>query len=159
MPSGVGRGGTEARSVVVRSPDPAANYRRPPPDAAKFRWGAEESPENRRETFSNTINLKEMYVATLFKLKQNADPALVEKWRLLALGMKDCVPGVLDLRIGPPMQVASAAPKGYDLGSVVLFENAESLDGFATHPGHLEVIEIYRQVMDEDSSLFYDIDF
>lgn len=46
------------------------------------------------------------------------------------------VPGLLDLRAGPPLEFMARLAKGFDMGVVVLLDYVESLATMFTHPSH-----------------------
>jgi antibiotic biosynthesis monooxygenase (ABM) superfamily enzyme len=53
-------------------------------------------------------------------------------------GLKDSVPGVVDLSIGENFSPRSG---GYTHGLFVRFETAEDLQGYIEHPDHQAVVE------------------
>jgi len=53
-------------------------------------------------------------------------------------GLKDAVPGVVDLSIGENFSPRSG---GYTHGLFVRFETGEDLKGYLEHPDHLAVVE------------------
>ncbi|KAJ9640325.1 hypothetical protein H2201_006904 [Coniosporium apollinis] len=95
----------------------------------------------------------------LFKLKKGVDPAKVERWQMLAEGMVGQIPGLLDLRTAPPLEMTVKLSKGYDMAVVVLLDYVESLATFFTHHAHDEVNALYEEVCDKEYTLGYDIEF
>ena len=53
-------------------------------------------------------------------------------------GLKDTVPGVVDLTVGENFSERSG---GYTHGIFVRFESVEGLQGYMKHPDHLAVVE------------------
>jgi hypothetical protein len=53
-------------------------------------------------------------------------------------GLKDSVPGVVDLTVGENFSERSG---GYTHGMFVRFESREGLQGYMKHPDHLAVVE------------------
>ncbi len=53
-------------------------------------------------------------------------------------GLKDTVPGVVDLTVGENFSERSG---GYTHGIFVRFESPEGLQGYMKHPDHLAVVE------------------
>jgi antibiotic biosynthesis monooxygenase (ABM) superfamily enzyme len=53
-------------------------------------------------------------------------------------GLKDTVPGVVDLSVGENFSPRSG---GYTHGIFVRFESVEDLQGYMKHPDHLAVVE------------------
>ena len=53
-------------------------------------------------------------------------------------GLKDTVPGVVDLTVGENFSERSG---GYTHGIFVRFESREGLQGYMKHPDHLAVVE------------------
>ncbi|KAB8219493.1 hypothetical protein BDV33DRAFT_204409 [Aspergillus novoparasiticus] len=100
-----------------------------------------------------------VYHIALFKLKSDADPIKVEKWKQQAHAMVGQVPGLLDLQADSPTEFTAPLAKGFDMAVVVLLDYLESLATFFTHPSHHQVNILYQEVCDHKSTIAYDIEF
>jgi hypothetical protein len=60
-------------------------------------------------------------------------------------GLKDTVPGVVDLTVGENFSGRSG---GYTHGIFVRFESVEDLQGYMKHPDHLAVVEKLDRLTD-----------
>jgi hypothetical protein len=70
--------------------------------------------------------------------RDDASPADIEDLIASIRGLKDTVPGVVDLSIGENFSPRSG---GYTHGLFVRFESTEDLQGYMEHPDHLAVVE------------------
>ena len=70
--------------------------------------------------------------------KEDASPEDIEDLISSIRGLKDTVPGVVDLAVGENFSPRSG---GYTHGLFVRFETAEDLQGYLEHPDHQAVGE------------------
>ena len=71
-------------------------------------------------------------------VRGEAPPEDVEDLISSIRGLKDTVPGVVDLSVGENFSERSG---GYTHGIFVRFESVEDLQGYMKHPDHLAVVE------------------
>ena len=71
-------------------------------------------------------------------VRGEASPEDVEDLISSIRGLKDTVPGVVDLSVGENFSERSG---GYTHGLFVRFESVEDLQGYMKHPDHLAVVE------------------
>ena len=71
-------------------------------------------------------------------VKEDASPEDVEELISSIRGLKDSVPGVVDLTVGENFSGRSG---GYTHGLFVRFESREDLQRYMEHPDHLAVVE------------------
>ncbi len=71
-------------------------------------------------------------------VKEDASPEDVEDLISSIRGLKDSVPGVVDLTVGENFSGRSG---GYTHGLFVRFESREDLQRYMEHPDHLAVVE------------------
>ena len=74
----------------------------------------------------------------LFKWRPEAAREAIDAAALGLQGLKDRIPGILDLTCGDNFSERS---QGFDFGLVVRFTNQEALDGYGPHPLHQEVVQ------------------
>jgi Stress responsive A/B Barrel Domain len=70
--------------------------------------------------------------------REDASPEDIEDLISSIRGLKDTVPGVVDLTVGENFSERSG---GYTHGIFVRFESREDLQGYMKHPDHLAVVE------------------
>jgi antibiotic biosynthesis monooxygenase (ABM) superfamily enzyme len=70
--------------------------------------------------------------------KDDASPEDIEELMSSMRGLKDTVPGVVDLSIGENFSPRSG---GYTHGLFVRFETADDLQGYLEHPDHQAIVE------------------
>jgi hypothetical protein len=70
--------------------------------------------------------------------KDDASPEDIEDLMSSMRGLKDTVPGVVDLSIGENFSPRSG---GYTHGLFVRFETADDLQGYLEHPDHQAIVE------------------
>jgi hypothetical protein len=73
----------------------------------------------------------------LLAAKADASPEDIEDLIASIRGLKDTVPGIVDLSAGENFSSRSG---GYTHGLFVRFESAEDLQGYLKHPDHLAVV-------------------
>ncbi len=71
-------------------------------------------------------------------VKEDASPEDVEDLISSIRGLRDTVPGVVDLTVGENFSERSG---GYTHGLFVRFETREDLQRYMKHPDHLAVVE------------------
>ena len=71
-------------------------------------------------------------------VREEASPEDIEDLISSIRGLKEAVPGVVDLSIGENFSERSG---GYTHGIFVRFESVEGLQGYMKHPDHLAVVE------------------
>ena len=71
-------------------------------------------------------------------VKEDASPEDIEDLIASIRGLKDTVPGVVDLSVGENFSPRSG---GYTHGLFVRFETADDLQGYLEHPDHQAVVE------------------
>ena len=71
-------------------------------------------------------------------VREDASPEDVEDLISSLRGLKDTIPGVVDLAVGENFSERSG---GYTHGLFVRFESREDLQGYMKHPDHLAVVE------------------
>ena len=71
-------------------------------------------------------------------VREDASPEDVEDLIASIRGLKDSVPGVVDLTVGENFSERSG---GYTHGLFVRFETREDLQRYMKHPDHLAVVE------------------
>jgi hypothetical protein len=71
-------------------------------------------------------------------VREDASPEDVEDLMSSIRGLKDTVPGVVDLSVGENFSERSG---GYTHGLFVRFESREDLREYLKHPDHLAVVE------------------
>jgi hypothetical protein len=71
-------------------------------------------------------------------VKEDASHEDIEDLISSIRGLRDTVPGVVDLTVGENFSERSG---GYTHGIFVRFESVEGLQGYMKHPDHLAVVE------------------
>jgi hypothetical protein len=71
-------------------------------------------------------------------VRDDASPEDIEDLISSIRGLKDTVPGVVELTVGENFSERSG---GYTHGFFVRFESVEGLQGYMKHPDHLAVVE------------------
>ena len=72
------------------------------------------------------------------EVSEDASPGDVEDLISSIRGLRDTIPGVVDLSVGENFSERSG---GYTHGLFVRFESVEDLQGYLKHPDHLDVVE------------------
>jgi hypothetical protein len=78
-------------------------------------------------------------------VREDASPDDVEDLISSIRGLKETVPGVVDLTVGEDFTGRSG---GYTHGIFVRFESVEDLQGYMKHPDHLAVVEKLDRLTD-----------
>lgn len=74
----------------------------------------------------------------LFKWKADTPPERVEQVRQALLGLRDAIPGILEITCG---QNFSDRAQGYETALVVRFESRAALDAYLPHPAHRALVD------------------
>jgi hypothetical protein len=87
-----------------------------------------------------------------FKYRKDVEESarLDHRTRLKALADID---GILDFKVGGDFV---RSPRSYDTGIVVLFRDRAALDGYATHPRHMPVAQLGRDLSDSIVAVDFD---
>ena len=99
------------------------------------------------------------YVHTvIFHLKKDAPEAEADALIADAHEMLRLIPSVRDLRAGKPAEKATPdlAKKDYQVGLLVLFDDADGLEAYLKHPMHLKYVEKHGKHLDRDKLVVYD---
>jgi len=78
-------------------------------------------------------------------VREDASPEDTDDLISSIWGLKDTVPGVVDLTVGENFSERSG---GYTHGIFVRFESREDLQGYMKHPDHLAVVEKLDRLTD-----------
>ncbi|KAF9694194.1 hypothetical protein EKO04_007707 [Ascochyta lentis] len=76
------------------------------------------------------------FQVALFKLKPDADPALVQEWLAVSRTIPEKIPCVRRLVAGQPAASFEHVAKGWDMAAFIEFDSAESVTEFHGHPAH-----------------------
>ena len=87
-----------------------------------------------------------------FKYRKDVDDAARRDHRTRLETLAD-VDGILDFKVGEDFV---RSPRSYDTGIVVLFRDRAALDGYATHPRHLPVAQLGRDLSDSIVAVDFD---
>lgn len=91
----------------------------------------------------------------LFKVKREASPEAIEAMLTELSGLKDQVPGIVDLTRGTNFSDRS---QGYTHGLVVRFQDRRALESYLPHPAHQAVVENrIRPIIDDVMVVDYEI--
>ena len=64
------------------------------------------------------------------------------------------IEGILDFKVGEDIV---HSPRSYDAGLVVLFRDRSALDSYATHPRHVPVAQLGRDLTDAIVAVDFDV--
>jgi hypothetical protein len=87
-----------------------------------------------------------------FKYRKDVDEAARQDHRIRLKALAD-IDGILDFKAGPDFV---RSPRSYDMGLVVLFRDRAALDGYATHPRHVPVAQLGRDLSDSIVAVDFD---
>ena len=87
-----------------------------------------------------------------FKYRKDVDEAARQDHRSRLKALAD-VDGILDFKVGADFV---RSPRSYDTGIVVLFRDRAALDGYATHPRHVPVAQLGRDLSDSIIAVDFD---
>ena len=87
-----------------------------------------------------------------FKYRKDVDEAARQDHRARLKALAD-IDGILDFKVGADFV---RSPRSYDTGIVVLFRDRAALDGYATHPRHVPVAQLGRDLSDSIIAVDFD---
>jgi microsomal dipeptidase-like Zn-dependent dipeptidase len=87
-----------------------------------------------------------------FKYRKDVDEAARQDHRTRLKALAD-VDGILDFKVGADFV---RSPRSYDTGIVVLFRDRAALDGYATHPRHVPVAQLGRDLSETIVAVDFD---
>ena len=87
-----------------------------------------------------------------FKYRTDVNEAARQDHRTRLKALAD-VDGILDFKVGPDFV---RSPRSYDTGIVVLFRDRAALDGYATHPRHVPVAQLGRDLSESIVAVDFD---
>lgn len=87
-----------------------------------------------------------------FKYRTDVDEAARQDHRTRLKALAD-VDGILDFKVGADFV---RSPRSYDTGIVVLFRDRAALDGYATHPRHVPVAQLGRDLSETIVAVDFD---
>jgi hypothetical protein len=87
-----------------------------------------------------------------FKYRADVSESAREDHRARLKALAD-VDGILDFKVGGDF---IRSPRSYDTGIVVLFRDRAALDGYATHPRHVPVAQLGRDLSDSIVAVDFD---
>jgi microsomal dipeptidase-like Zn-dependent dipeptidase len=87
-----------------------------------------------------------------FRYRKDVDEAAREDHRTRLKALAD-VDGIVDFKVGADFV---RSPRSYDTGIVVLFRDRAALDGYATHPRHVPVAQLGRDLSESIIAVDFD---
>ena len=91
----------------------------------------------------------------VFKWKENASADAIAAALAGLRGLKDQVPGIVELTVGTNF---SARSQGFDAGLVVRFIDRAALDTYVPHPAHQSVVQnLLNPIREESIVIDYEI--
>jgi hypothetical protein len=87
-----------------------------------------------------------------FKYRKDVAEAARAEHRAKLDALKD-IEGIVDFKVGADFV---RSPRSYDTGIVVLFRDRAALDGYATHPRHVPVAQLGRDLSDSIVAVDFD---
>jgi Stress responsive A/B Barrel Domain len=87
-----------------------------------------------------------------FKYRKDVNDAARHDHRARLRALAD-IDGILDFKVGEDF---ICSPRSYDTGIVVLFRDRAALDGYATHPRHVPVAQLGRDLSDSIVAVDFD---
>lgn len=88
-----------------------------------------------------------------FKYKADTAASARTEHRARLSTLKD-IDGILDFKVGEDFV---RSPRSFDTGLVVLFRDRAALDGYATHPRHIPVAQLGRDLSDAIVAVDFDV--
>jgi hypothetical protein len=94
----------------------------------------------------------------IFTMKKDAPEGEADALIADAHELLQTIPSVRGLKVGKPSEKSSprAAHKKYDVGLMVLFEDAEGMETYLKHPQHLKYVDKHLKHVDEEKLVVYD---
>jgi stress responsive alpha/beta barrel protein len=87
-----------------------------------------------------------------FKYRKDVDEAARQEHRTRLRALAD-VDGIVDFKVGADFV---RSPRSYDTGIVVMFRDRAALDGYATHPRHVPVAQLGRDLSESIIAVDFD---
>jgi hypothetical protein len=87
-----------------------------------------------------------------FKYRTDVEEGARQDHRAKLGALKD-IDGVVDFKVGADFV---RSPRSYDTGLVVLFRDRAALDSYATHPRHVPVAQLGRDLSDSIVAVDFD---
>ncbi len=96
--------------------------------------------------------------AVIFYLRGDAPAGEVDALVADCHAMLGSIPSVRELRAGKPAEKTKPdnSKKDYQVGLLVLFDNAQGLDAYLTHPQHLQFVAKHGKYIDREKLSVYD---
>jgi hypothetical protein len=89
----------------------------------------------------------------VFHLKKDAPAGTADKVIADCHAMLETIPSVKGIKAGPPAPEGESTPKvslhDYDIGLVVLFDDAAGLKTYLNHETHLKFVSLYEKYFDK----------
>ncbi len=96
-----------------------------------------------------------LFHIVLIKRRPDADAGAVDRLSQILSGLPRTIPGLIGYHWGPNVS-PERMDRGYELGFLMIFENAGARDAYLPHPEHLKVAPFMDAVAQE--VLVYDIE-
>jgi len=87
-----------------------------------------------------------------FKYKGDTAPSARADHRARLATLRD-IDGILDFKVGEDFV---RSPRSFDTGLIVLFRDRAALDGYATHPRHVPVAQLGRDLSETIVAVDFD---
>jgi len=87
-----------------------------------------------------------------FKYKTDTGATARAEHRARLSTLRD-IDGILDFKVGEDF---IRSPRSFDTGLVILFRDRASLDGYATHPRHIPVAQLGRDLSETIVAVDFD---
>lgn len=94
--------------------------------------------------------------AVVFSMKKDAPDGAADSMIQDAHDMLAKIPTVRELRCGKPAEKKADAKAGYDVGLLVLFDDADGLKTYIDHPQHQKFVAKHLKNVERDKLLVYD---
>lgn len=90
----------------------------------------------------------------MFKFKEENKAKNLEMLKDRLLKLVDLVPSLKSMEVGINF---TESPRAFDMSLYSTFDSKESLDEYATHPQHLSVVELIKEVSIESKVVDYEM--
>jgi hypothetical protein len=94
--------------------------------------------------------------AVIFTMKKDAPEGAADSMIHDAHDMLAKIPTVRELRCGKPAEKKADAKNSYDVGLLVLFDDADGLKTYIDHPQHQKYVAKHLKNVERDKLLAYD---
>lgn len=88
----------------------------------------------------------------LFKPKQSTTPEQEDELIQRLLDLRSQIPEIVDISAG---RTVTERSKGYTIGLVVRFRDAQGLEVYQPHPAHQDVVAFVREIIDDIIAVDY----